>query len=361
MQKKAFLALLQCGLWNTEVRLSPDYNLDFIEIFRSAEEQSVIGLVAAGVVSHTDYNLPLTEKLTLLGKCQLIEQRNEAMNVFIAGLVAKMQEAGIKLVLVKGQGVAQCYEKPQWRTAGDIDLLLDEENYQKAKKILKLIAEHISTEIENNRHQALMIDGFDVELHGKMPIELSSRADKVIEEVVAGSCNGGICFWNNDAVEVPIPNPDNHVFLIFTHFLNHFFIEGVGLKQICDWCRLLWLHKDGLDKTLLGTRLRTAGLMTEWKVFASLAVNTLGMPSEAMPFYESSSSYKRRAKRALTHILKSGNLGHNNDVSYRTKHSAISVNIITFFRRLRDFAKFSMIFPLDSPYFFVSYLVNRIR
>ena len=108
-------------------------------------------------------------------------------------------------------------------------------------------------------------------------------------------------------------------------------------------------------------KVKQMGMMSEWKAFAALAVVTLGMPSEAMPFYESSSSYKRRAKRALTHILKSGNLGHNNDVSYRTKHSAISVNIITFFRRLRDFAKFSMIFPLDSPYFFVSYLVNRIR
>lgn len=35
--------------------------------------------------------------MTLLGKCQLIEQRNVTMNQFVAGLIARMREAGIDL------------------------------------------------------------------------------------------------------------------------------------------------------------------------------------------------------------------------------------------------------------------------
>lgn len=364
--REALLALVKAGLWG-ETNDNEHQNenlfevLDWGEIQRLAEEQSVVGLVAVGLEKIPTDVLPLVEKLTLLGKCQLIEQRNVEMNAFMAELVQRMRDAGIEVVLVKGQGVAQCYEKPLWRAAGDIDFILDEYNYQKAKAFLKPIAEHVSKENETNKHQALTIKSFNVELHGRLPIEFSRRADKVIDEVVAESCKGDVCLWKNGMVDVPLPNADNHVFLVFTHFLNHFFIEGVGLKQICDWCRLLWTCRDDLDRQLLEQRLLDAGLMSEWKVFASLAVNTLGMPQETMPFYDDSPSYRRKARRVLSHILKSGNLGHNNNVSYRVKHSAFVANVITFIRRLRDFAGFALIFPLDSPKFFLNYCTYRIK
>lgn len=376
MNNEAFLALVRAGLWeDTNENENQNENrfegLDWGNVQKLAEEQSVVGLVAAGaewfMVNGSRCMIPLTEKLTLLGKCQLIEQRNVAMNRFIAELVGKMEGAGIRVVLVKGQGVAQCYERPLWRSAGDIDLLLDEENYNKAKAFLSPLSEKAVVEDVGKKHLSVQISGFTIELHGRMPFALSRRADKVIDEVIADTLlkvsddRLAVRVWNNEDADVLLPNADNDVILVFTHYLHHFFIEGVGLKQICDWCRLLWMYRDELDKELLGKRLRDMGLMSEWKVFASLAVHTLGMPQEAMPFYDESACYKRKARRVLSHILKSGNLGHNNDVSYRGRYSAATSNIITFFRRLADFAKFSIVFPIDSPRFFMTYLTNRIK
>ncbi len=365
--RSAFLAFVKAGLWNTEVPFQHDDTLDFTEILRLADEQSVIGLVTAGVEKLPAGKLPLTEKLALLGKCQLIEQRNEAMNRFLAGLVKRMQEAGIKAVLVKGQGVAQCYEKPLWRTAGDIDLLLDEENYNKAKAFMSSLSEKAIEEDVDKKHLSVQIGGFTIELHGRMPFALSCRADKVVDEVIADTLlkvsdeRLAVRVWKNGGMAVYLPNVDNDVILVFTHFLHHFFIEGVGLKQICDWCRLLWIYRDELDKELLGKRLREMGLMSEWKVFASLAVNTLGMPQVAMPFYDDSLSYRRKARRALAHILKSGNLGHNNDVSYRVKYPVFISNILTFYRRFVDFTKLAFVFPKDSPSFFGKYVYKRFN
>lgn len=372
--REVFLALVRAGLWGDvkvngyrlKVKDEPTA-IDYDKVLRLAEEQSVVGLVAAGLERLTAYSLPLAEKLTLLGKCQLIEQRNEAMNRFIAELVKKMQEAGIKVVLVKGQGVAQCYERPQWRSAGDIDLLLDDENYNKTKAFLSPLSDKAISEDIEKKHLSVQIGGFTIELHGRMPFALSRRADRVIDEVIADTlCKVSderlaVRVWKNGDVDVYLPNADNDVILVFTHYLHHFFIEGVGLKQICDWCRLLWTYRYELDKELLGKRLREMGLMSEWKVFASLTVNTLGMPSEAMPFYDESACYKRKARRVLSHILKSGNLGHNNDVSYRVKHSAFIANVITFFWRLTDFTKLTLVFPKDSPAFFVRYVFQRIK
>lgn len=366
--KEAFLASVRAGLWEECVSVSGErLAVSGTDVLRMAEEQSVVGLVAAGVEKFTVYGLPFTEKLKLLGKCQLIERQNEAMNRFVAELVSKMKSEGIKVVLVKGQGVAQCYERPQWRSAGDIDLLLDNENYNKAKAFLSPFSEKSVVEDVGKKHLSAQIKGFTIELHGRMPFALSRRADRVVDEVVADTLlkvndeRLAVRVWKNGDTEVYLPNADNDVILVFTHFLHHFFIEGVGLKQMCDWCRLLWKFRDELDKELLGKRLREMGLMSEWKVIASLAVNRLGMPQEAMPFFDESSSCRRKANRVLRRMMKSGNLGHNNDVSYRARHTAFLSNAITFFRRMADFAKLSFVFPMDSPRFFMTYVTGRIK
>ena len=112
---------------------------------------------------------------------------------------------------------------------------------------------------------------------------------------------------------------------IFTHFLKHFYKGGLGLRQICDWCRLLASPPNPLsngrgggadaqmDVEKLEGRLRRAGLMSEWKAFGTFAVECLGMPSEAMPFYSLQAKWKRKAKRILTFVMMSGNFGHNRD------------------------------------------------
>jgi len=57
-----FFELLRAGLWDKEIRL-PQYNsIDYSFIFQLAEEQSVVGLVTAGLEHVTDENVPLGHK-----------------------------------------------------------------------------------------------------------------------------------------------------------------------------------------------------------------------------------------------------------------------------------------------------------
>ena len=117
---KAFMALVRAGLWEKDVRLLRYGSIDFKAICRLAEEQSVVGLVAAGVEHVTDVKVPKDDVLTLVGSALQIEQRNLAMNNFIGAIVERMREADIYTLLVKGQGIAQCYERPLWRVSGDV-------------------------------------------------------------------------------------------------------------------------------------------------------------------------------------------------------------------------------------------------
>lgn len=47
--QQTFFALVKAGLWEEDVQLAALGVTDFNEVYRIAEEQSVIGLVAAGI------------------------------------------------------------------------------------------------------------------------------------------------------------------------------------------------------------------------------------------------------------------------------------------------------------------------
>lgn len=357
---KAFLALVKSGLWEQVVRLSPFGKVNFNEILSLAQEQTVLGLVTAGLNHVTDVKIPYETRLMFVGGVSEIEQRNKAMNQFVANLVCRTNAEGIEVLLIKGQEVAQCYARPFWRTAGDIDLLLDGENYENAKRLLVPIADRVEKENRKAKHLGLEFRDITVELHGKMPFELSYLVERVVDDIIASLFRGKqFRVWQNGNTNVFLLDPDSDVIIVFTHFLHHFFIEGVGLKQICDWCRLLWTYREVIDRGLLEKRLGRMGLMSEWKAFASLAVNHLGMLEEAMPFYDK--RYRRRGEKVLSHVMKSGNLGHNNNQKYRSKFSKPLANCITFFHRIVDFTKFIFIFPIDSPQFFITYLTNKFK
>lgn len=76
----AFFALLRAGLWEKEVQLSPSDIIDFSEVYRLTEEQSVIGLVATGLEHVKEYRVPQKELLVFAGNALQIEQRNTEMN-----------------------------------------------------------------------------------------------------------------------------------------------------------------------------------------------------------------------------------------------------------------------------------------
>lgn len=354
-------ALQACDLSGANLNDNLFEGWDWGGVRKLAEEQSELGLLSAGVEKLPNGILPLTEKLTLLGKCQMIEQRNAAMNRFVAELIQKLHEAGINAVLVKGQGIARCYAKPQWRSNGDIDLLLDEENYKKAKDLLMPLATETGKEFEYNQHQSLTIGSFTVELHGSQRCGLSKSMDAVIDEVQREVCeNGKVRTWMNGDVPIDLPAPDEDVILVFTHFLKHFYKGGLGLRQICDWCRLLWIYRNEIDVAKLEKRLRKMRLVTEWKTFAAFAVERLGMPVEALPLYESSNRWQRKARRIEEFVLMSGNFGHNRETNH-SERSYVSKKAHSMRRRINDSFHHARIFPMDSLRFMPTIMFQGLR
>ncbi len=308
---KVTFALIRAGLWEKDICLSEYGKINYDRVLELAREQAVVGLVTAGLEHVKDVRVPQEYILQFVGLTLQEEQRNTSMNSFIAKAVERMREADIYTLLVKGQGIAQCYERPLWRTSGDIDFLLSNDNYEKAKKFLLPISSDNKPERKFSKELGMCINPWYVEVHGSLRTGLSSRLDKEIDRVQSDVFYGGdVRAWDNGGTQVFLPGIDSDVFFVFTHFIKHFYKEGgVTIRQICDWCRLLWTYRDSLNHDLLESRIKKAGLMSEWKAFASLAVDFLGMPKEAMPMYNPNVDFNlnnKKAEKIILFILKGG-------------------------------------------------------
>ena len=390
--ERAFFELVKSGLFshtkNTDSTEEFSWKgVDWVEVYRLAEEQSVIGLVSAGLdwfrVNDSRFTVPQTIALQFIGQTLQIEQRNKAMNAFVAELIMKLRKADIYAILVKGQGIAQSYEKPLWRACGDVDLFLSDENYQKAKELLLPLGEITEPEERAKKHFAMNIDGFAVELHGTLHCGLSARMDRTLDEIQNDTFYGGsVSSWNNGGVQVFKLNKENEVFYVFAHFLGHFYKGGIGLRQICDWCRLLYTYRESLDYGLLESRIREAGLMSEWRAFGTLAIEYLGLPIEVMPLLNVNANLnlnevvtqksqitqkgldanlERKAERIMKFILKVGNFGHNRDMSFYREGSYLGQKVKSFGRRMGDLWNHLMIFPMDTLRFFPRIVINGLR
>jgi len=376
---EAFFALVRAGLFPVygegfKINESLFRDVEWKKVYQLAKEQSVQGLVLAGLEQYKNLNVnfDVNQKLLLqwIGEVQMIEQRNKAMNLFIAELVQSMRKMGIYTLLVKGQGIAQCYERPLWRACGDVDFFLSNDDYPKAKDYLVPLASYVETEGVYGKHLGMVVNGWNVELHGSLRCGLSNRVDNELEDVVIDTFNNGnVRSWNDDGVQVFMLGAENDAFYVFNHFLEHFYKGGTGLRQICDWCRLLWKHRDTLNQNKLEARIRKAGLLNEWMAFGAFAVTYLGMPVEAMPLLDArckkedgrcevDANLSKKADKICSFILEVGNFGHNRDISYYQKHSYLAQKCISAWRRLKDLCRHARIFPISSVRFFFVIMWN---
>lgn len=356
---KTFITLVKTGLW-ADVGISVSWlngfdSKDWEEVFSLAEEQSVQGLVLQGIECYKKQkpkcvtSLTQEQLLQLIGELQMIEQQNLAMNEFIAKLIEQLREKDVYAILVKGQGIAQCYEKPLWRSPGDIDLLLSEDNYNKAKEYLVPKAEAVETEYTLFKHYGLTIKGWVVELHGSLRPRLTKRINRGVDNVQYDVFyKGNVRSWVNGSTTVFLPSPDNDIIFIFTHILKHFYQGGIGLRQICDWCRLLWTYRSKLDLRLLESRIQGMGLMSEWRAFAALAVDYLGMPVEAMPLYSNDKKWSQKARKITNFIIEVGNFGHNRDQGLSQGQSFLESKIRSLRFRTIDSIRHVFLFPMNS-------------
>ena len=314
--QKQFLELLRAGLWGG----CPDVTLfqgevNWKAIFKIAREQAVQVLVADGMEALPEHLAPKKETIY---KVAIRRTTNslayKVQKSLINRITTLFNEEGIPSILLKGQGVAQNYQKPESRMCGDIDIYVGMDNFHKACEILRREgAEELIHQDEHEFHIAFDLDDKTIEVHKKSDVIRGRKLNDSLQKWTASHLDaklaaGTLPKWNNDGTLINIPDPTYNAFYIIHHAVRHMIGEGIGLRHVCDWMIFLRTHQDQIDTEELKAKLVEYKMATAWGQFGALATKYLGFPEEHLlvPPIDQNES---KAELLLQHIFSTGNFG----------------------------------------------------
>lgn len=362
-QQRQFFALLRAGMWSTPA--DPELFSGAIHwdaIFAQASRQTVQGFVAKAA---STLPIGLHPPASVLNKAREIVvatiRSHALLNRTLAEAVMMLTQNGICPVLLKGQGAAMNYEYPTLRICGDIDLYIGTLHYDKACILARQWGETEEETTESDKHYHFCHAGVTVEFHRiaeRLPLPWrNTRFQRwshrhLHEDRLRPVKIGGVSVW--------LPPVNFDALYIFNHAWHHFLKGGgVGWRQLCDWVRYLHTFHHEIDRAELEKDLHAFGLWKPWRIFGSIAVDTLGLPREEFPFY--TDRHDGQAAVVVEMIEAGGNFGFFNAARFGRPEGYIAGKWHSFAKASHHFMKLFSIFPGQVTATWGSYLYIGIK
>ena len=347
-----FISLLRCALWGSEldVDVANFSRKDLGSVVKMAKSQTVLGLIAHELMTRKEFADLLgsesRERLTMMVQENFFTYQR--LNAVLLTIVLELRKHGIDPVLLKGQGISKYYPIPELRQCGDIDIYVGQEKFAEACEIIGSMStpEDHQGDIPSLKHYHTRIGHAFIEIHRYTDVYWPKRYDRVYQKISDAGMHSDLVPLDFVDAEVLTPSVDFNVFFIFNHFWHHFIADGVGLRHMCDWVRLLHVNHGKINLDYLSDVLCKMKLMKEWKVFGYIAVNTLGLPADEMPFYDP--KYKKVAEKVLELIMLEGNFGKENMKGYKRPKGYVAGKWYSFKKRFGRNFRVLRIFPKES-------------
>ncbi len=323
-----FFSLLRSGLYGRPVPQSElPAAIDWEAVTTLGKMHAVLGILIESVQFLPAPLRPSGEMMARLGKYALGQiQANLVLDQAAARLVRFLADHDLSGVLLKGQGVARYYRVPQMRHSGDVDFYVGRKAYKRA---VELCRENLCDDKEDcgetDQHFTFDMGGVPIEIHRiasrvYSPVRNRRFQQWVEYELHQSPSRRTFKVGNTD---ITIPSYDFDAIFIFYHAWRHYILGGIGLRQLCDWAMIFHTHGRDIDRPRLIENIRRFGITQGWKLFASIAVDHLGLSPDEMPLYEP--SYSPKSENILAEILEGGSFGHYTEAYNRVQGKGLGV------------------------------------
>lgn len=313
--EKVFFSLLRNAFWGSEIDI-PEGFADWGDVARTAKIQSALGVAGDVMLSDSRIASAMSQELRTKVKTFIMANMmtHGKLNGVLVNVVSHLSAAGIRSVLLKGQGLAQYYPKPELRQCGDIDLYVGLERYADSYGVVKPLATQIDDRkaLEVGKHYDFFVGKVAVEMHRYSDRYPTPKLDRIYQEVSLKGLNEDLVPLMFSGQTVYTPSDEYNAFYIFSHLFHHFLINGLGSRQLCDWMLFLRARSSHIDMSSLETILRRLDMLKPWQAFGCVLVKYFGMPAESFPFYDSAQEHK--ADNIVRRLLDEGNFGKERDV-----------------------------------------------
>lgn len=257
-----------------------------------------------------------------------------------------LQQAGIAVVVMKGTASGMYYPIPCLRTYGDIDLLVQPENYHKALELMSKNGYLQSGDVGKS-NTAFYKDSFLFELH-QYPagLEMVKEGDYILQFMLSGFRNIQTARIAQPECSFPVlPWQQNGLELIW-HFREHLY-NGIGLRHAIDW--MMFVHNCLDDKAFAeyADVLDKAGLLVLAKTVTKMCQMYLGL--------EKSISWCNDADEEtcaglMDFIMEQGNFGHKRTDDKAAKVLTKYRTPVSFFKGMQHKGEYSWIALKKYPY-----------
>jgi hypothetical protein len=282
---RAFFALLRAGLWNREpddecFPLSPEI---WKQVYKLAHQQAVQGVVYDGVIHLPNHYFPPKDLLLKwVVSVDAIENRNKRMNQDAGVLYAFFKKNHITLFLMKGQGLAFCYDNPLHRVCGDMDWSFPEKkHFDLANRLIK--ERGIEVEMQPGFSTCYTWRGFLIEHHRRLLDISNPFSYGYLRRIQQKEYNHSI-YLNVNGQRIPTPSPVLTYLSVNTHIMRHLLAFGITVRQLCDSARVCYAYHDRIEGKALKAIYDKLGIYNWIQRLNQLSVTYLGMPEEYLPF-----------------------------------------------------------------------------
>ena len=225
-----FLYVLKAGLWGVLPEGPAPVGLTdskWAVLLKQAQAHAVEALISDGAGLLPEDQRPSFQQLAPLAMAvDSIERGNQRVNAVLKSLAAFWKKKGLTAVLLKGQGLAGMYAKPEHRTPGDIDWYFPgKENFKKALALVK--AKGVALVLDGDGDYHYSVNGVVVEHHKKW-CDISSPFKQGRVALIEKA------FGYSRGPEYTVPAPLTNLIQLNVHILKHVLVMGVGWRQLCD-------------------------------------------------------------------------------------------------------------------------------
>ena len=323
LENRVLLSLIAKSSFGKDIPFLQDNekieDIDWAKVYKESVQQTV-ALYASDSVSPYRKYIPNE----IMGKWIAYSGKVFSSNMFVMNyqseLVNFLEGNNYKYIILKGLAAASYYEKPDLRTLGDVDFLIDGALTDEiAKKLQSELKYEIYTNLDHECHVTMTRGKAAIEMHFEIPgIPHGNNGGYVrnfIKNILDDTQKSSIsdCKFTS-------PAHLYHGTIILLHMLHHMSSEGLGLRHLCDWGAFVnkTAHMDFWENEFIPF-LKQIKLVTYASVMASVCHKYMGID---MPQCLSVAD-DGICEEILSDIFQSGNFG-NKDEQYHKSGLLVS-------------------------------------